>query len=166
MDPSKTSRKSHQRHSLVVPTQTSMKDKAQLTSVPTGTIELKTVLTKSLKSNTIQPPGTTLSLKSQRNPVAVEKQMTQKMLGIMRKNHVDPQLLNTLRYELYRLDQDRTLLVPSRTFKDLYRNLNIKMPLDDFNFFVEFMKLNARGYKEEYDERQYLDRMTAATPAA
>ena len=66
------------------------------------------------------------------------------MLGIIRKNHIDQQLLNMLRYELFRLDQDKTMLVPSKTFKDIYRSLNIKMPLEDFNFFVEYMKLNAR----------------------
>lgn len=86
------------------------------------------------------------------------------MLGIIRKNHIDPQLLNTLRYELYRLDQDRTMLCPQKTFKDIYRSLNIKMPLEDFNFFIEFMKLNARLYKEEHDDRAFLDRMTAGTP--
>ena len=71
----------------------------------------------------------------------------------MRKNHIDPQLMNMLRYEIYRIDQDRTMLIPSKTFKDVYRNLNIKMPLEDFNFFIEFMKLNARNFKEEYEER-------------
>ena len=44
-------------------------------------------------------------------------------------------------------------MIPSKTFKDVYRNLNIKMPLEDFNFFIEFMKLNARNFKEEYEER-------------
>lgn len=70
-----------------------------------------------------------------------------------------------LRYELFRLDQDRTMLLPQKTFKEIYRNLNIKMPLDDFNFFVEFMKLNARPYRDEFDERQYLGRLTLGTPA-
>ena len=82
----------------------------------------------------------------------------------MRKNHIDPQLMNMLRYELFRLDVDKTMLIPSKTFKDIYRNLNIKMPLEDFSFFIEFMKLNARNYKEEYDEKSYFERMTAGTP--
>lgn len=74
--------------------------------------------------------------------------MHNKMIGIMRKNHVDPQLMNMLRFEIYRLDTDRTMLIPSKTFKDVYRNLNIKMPLEDFNFFIEYMKLNAKDFKE------------------
>ena len=78
---------------------------------------------------------------------------------------MDAQLLNMLRYELFRIDQDRTMLVPQKTFKDIYRNLNIKMPLDDFNFFVEYMKMNAKPYRDEYDEKQYLARLTAVTPA-
>ena len=90
--------------------------------------------------------------------------MLSRMLGIIRKNHVDPQLLNMLRFELYRIDQDRTMLIPSKTFKDIYRNLNIKMPLEDFDFFVEFMKLNAPKYKEELDEKMFIDRMTVGTP--
>ena len=69
-----------------------------------------------------------------------------------------------LRYEIFRIDVDRTLLMPSKTFKDIYRNLNIKMPLEDFNFFIEFMKLNAKPYREEYDERQYLSKLTTGTP--
>jgi hypothetical protein len=43
------------------------------------------------------------------------------------------------------------MLIPSKIFKDIYRSLNIKMPLEDFNFFIDYMKLNARPYKEEYD---------------
>lgn len=136
-----------------------------MTSHPTGTVELKTALTKSLKTNALQHPATSMGLKSNnKTPAVIEKQLHQRMLGILRKNHIDPQLLNMLRYELYRLDTDRTMLVPSKTFKDIYRNLNIKMSLEDFNFFMEFMKLNARNFKEEYDEKSYLDRMTAGTP--
>lgn len=70
-----------------------------------------------------------------------------------------------LRYELFRIDVDRTMLIPQKTFKDVYRNLNIKMPLEDFNFFLEFMKINAKIYKEDYDEKIYLAKLTAATPA-
>ena len=58
------------------------------------------------------------------------------------------------------------MLVPSKTFKDVYRNLNIKMPLEDFNFFIEFMKLNARNFKDEFDERTFIERLTAGTPQA
>lgn len=133
-----------------------------MTSAPTGTIELMNVLTKSLKSNTIQP---SLNLKTgTKTPASYDKQMLNRMMGIMRKNHVDPQLMNMLRYETYRIDQDRTMLLPSKTFKDIYRNLNIKMPLEDFNFFIEYMKLNARNFKDEYDESQYIAKIMAGTP--
>ena len=74
--------------------------------------------------------------------------------------------MNMLRYEIYRIDLERTMLLPSKTFKDIYRNLNIKMPIEDFNIFMEFMKLNARNYKEEFDEKAFLDKMTAGTPQA
>lgn len=56
------------------------------------------------------------------------------------------------------------MLLPSKTFKDIYRNLNIKMPLEDFNFFIEYMKLNARNFKDEYDESQYIAKIMAGTP--
>jgi hypothetical protein len=69
-----------------------------------------------------------------------------------------------LRYEIFRIDVDRTMLMPSKTFKDIYRNLNIKMPLEDFNYFIEFMKLNAKPYREEYDEKMYLNKLTMGTP--
>ena len=52
-----------------------------------------------------------------------------------------------LRYEVFRIDVDRTMLIASKTFKDIYRNLNIKMPQEDFNFFIEFMKMNAKLYR-------------------
>jgi hypothetical protein len=58
-----------------------------------------------------------------------------------------------LRYEIFRIDGDRTMLIASKTFKDIYRNLNIKMPLEDFNFFIEFMKMNAKLYREDYEEK-------------
>ena len=40
------------------------------------------------------------------------------------------------------------------------------MPLEDFNIFMEFMKLNARNYKEEFDEQAFIDKLTAGTPQA
>ena len=130
IDYSKTSRKSYQRHSVAVPTQTvSLRGETNFGSLPAGTLELKTALTKSVKSGGMKAPVQSISLKnSVKTPASFEKQMTQRMLGLIRKNHVNPQLLNMLRYELFRIDVDRTMLIASKTFKDIYRNLNIKMP--------------------------------------
>jgi hypothetical protein len=56
IDYSKTSRKSYQRHSVVVPTQTVSLKETNFGSMPNGTIELKTALTKSVKSGGMKVP--------------------------------------------------------------------------------------------------------------
>lgn len=76
----------------------------------------------------------------------------QRVLQLFRKNHVESQLVNMLRYELYRIDTDRTMVVPSKTFKDVYRNLNIKMPLEDFNLLMEYMKIGGEQRRTEFFE--------------
>lgn len=124
-----------------------------------------TAMTKSMKSGGMQQPASNVILKnSLKNTASIEKCMLQRVLSIIRKNHIDQQLFNMLRYEIFRIDVDRTMLMPSKTFKDIYRNLNIKMPLEDFNYFIEFMKLNAKPYREEYDEKMYLNKLTMGTP--
>ena len=57
-----------------------------------------------------------------------------------------------LRYEVYRIDTDRTMVIPSKTFKDVYRNLNIKMPLEDFNQLMEYMKIGGEQQRSELFE--------------
>ena len=97
----------------MVPSQKNTFREKNYTSVPSGTIDVKTNLTKSLKSNGFPHPLTSMGLKSSaKAPAVLEKQMLSRVLGIMKKNHIDPQLMNMLRYEIYRIDPERTMLLP------------------------------------------------------
>ena len=60
-------------------------------SMPGGTVDVRTSLTKSLKSNGFTQPLTSMGLKSSaKAPAVLEKQMLSRVLGIMKKNHIDP----------------------------------------------------------------------------
>ena len=90
----------------------------------------------------------------------------QRVLQLFRKNHVEPQLVNMLRYEVYRMDTDRAMIIPSKTFKDVYRNLNIKMPLEDFNLLMEYMKIGGEQHRTElFEEPAVMDTMHATVQA-
>jgi hypothetical protein len=63
------------------------------------------------------------------------------VLQVLRKNSVHPQHINQLRYELQRTDAGRSGFVTSKLFKDIYRELNIRMPSDDLKMLHDFVKV-------------------------
>lgn len=139
--------------------------KANMTSAPTNfdyaLTNLTNALTKTVRTNNLQTGGS-LGRKASRISQNQEKVLMQRVLQLFRKNHVEPQLVNMLRYELYRIDTDRTMVVPSKTFKDVYRSLNIKMPLEDFNLLIEYMKVGGEQQRTEFfEEPTAMDTMNA-----
>lgn len=68
-----------------------------------------------------------------------------KVLQVLRKNSVNPQHINQLRYELLRIDSNKTGTVTSKVFKDIFRELNIRMPSDDQRMLYDFLRIPSRG---------------------
>jgi len=135
-----------------------------MTSAPTN-IDVNAALTRTVRTNNHQAGGS-LGRKASRISQNQEKVLLQRVLQLFRKNHVQPQLVNMLRYEVYRIDTDRTMVIPSKTFKDVYRNLNIKMPLEDFNLLIEYMKIGGDQQRTEFfEEPAVMDGMHATFQA-
>ena len=65
-----------------------------------------------------------------------------KVLQILRKNAVHPQHINQLRYELLRTDPGRNNgYVTPKLFKEIFRELNIRMPSDDQKVLCDFVRV-------------------------
>lgn len=72
-----------------------------------------------------------------------------KVLQILRKDSVHPQHINQLRYELLRTDAGRNGYVTHKLFKEIFRELNIRMPSEDQKVLFDFVRVpQARGAHE------------------
>lgn len=71
-----------------------------------------------------------------------EQKLFKSVLKMIEKQHLDPQVINRLRYSTQKLDSNRSDLMPSKNFKEMLRYLNLRIVHKDLNVLYEFMKLN------------------------
>lgn len=69
------------------------------------------------------------------------------VIAKIKKYHLNPQILNTLRFSAQRYDTSRSDSVPGKNFKDLYRHINIRMTRPDEKVFFDFLMLHGPSTK-------------------
>ena len=60
----------------------------------------------------------------------------------IKKYHLNPQIFNTLRFSCQRFDTAKTDLIYGKSFKDLYRHINVRMSRIDEEVLFDFLMLN------------------------
>ena len=76
-----------------------------------------------------------------RNPN--EASMLKSVLQLLKKYKVSPQVVNGVRYEMFRYDTARNNLIYGKQFKEIYRQFNIRMTVEDQKYVYEYLRLNA-----------------------
>ena len=71
-----------------------------------------------------------------------EAVMMRKLVERFKKYHVNPQILNTLRFSAQRFDVSRSDQIAGKNFKDLYRHINVRMSHADEQLFFNYLMLN------------------------
>lgn len=64
------------------------------------------------------------------------------VIAKIKKYHLNPQILNTLRFSAQRFDTTRSENIPGKNFKDLYRHINVRMSRVDEKIFFDYLMLN------------------------
>jgi hypothetical protein len=72
----------------------------------------------------------------------VDNSHLKNVLSKVKDYKINPQLLNGVRYETYRLDTGCKDWMFGKQFKDIYRNFNIRMSVEDQKLVYNFLRVD------------------------
>jgi hypothetical protein len=75
------------------------------------------------------------------------------VLSKINEYKVNPQLFNGVRFEAYRFDTARKEWMFGKQFKDIYRNFNIRMSVQDSKLVYEFLNMDKSNDDETKSKR-------------